>query len=67
MQSNWKNGHHTLTHIKNSSGAFCLQYDDGKIVSGHQDSTIKACALCVLLYGCVYTCAELSTCTSLCT
>ncbi len=50
MESNWKNGHHTLTkiecHSENSKGVYCLQYDEKKIVSGLRDNTIK-----VILYA----------------
>ena len=52
MESNWKNGHHTLTriecHSENSKGVYCLQYDSDKIVSGLRDNTIK-----VLIVFCV--------------
>ena len=69
MQSNWKNGHHSLTriecHSENSKGVYCLQYDDKKIVSGLRDNTIKVCVcVCVCVCACVRACAR--TCMHVC-
>ena len=59
MQSNWRNGHHSLTRIEcqseNSKGVYCLQYDDKKIVSGLRDDTIKVCVCYVYVHACTHT------------
>ena len=61
MQSNWKNGHHSLTriecHSENSKGVYCLQYDDKKIVSGLRDNTIKVCVR-ACMRACVRVCVR---------
>ncbi|CAK9298741.1 unnamed protein product [Gordionus sp. m RMFG-2023] len=45
LESNWREGRHSLRRIKcrseNSKGVYCLQYDESKIVSGLRDNTIK--------------------------
>ena len=44
LQSNWKNGHHTLTHIKcHSGGVNCLQYDDEKLVTAQLSGIAIKC------------------------
>ena len=58
MQFNWENGHYSLTRIKchskkDEEGVYCLQYDDKKIVSGHEDSTIKVCVYAECMCYCV--------------
>jgi WD40 repeat protein len=45
IENNWLKGEPNLQLIncrsENSKGVYCLQYDDGKIVSGLRDNTIK--------------------------
>ncbi|OXA63435.1 F-box/WD repeat-containing protein 1A [Folsomia candida] len=45
IENNWLKGDPNLQLIncrsENSKGVYCLQYDDGKIVSGLRDNTIK--------------------------
>ncbi|XP_065882894.1 uncharacterized protein [Dysidea avara] len=45
IESNWKCGRHKLTriqcHSEGHKGAYCLQYDDKKIISGLRNDTIK--------------------------
>ena len=41
LEANWRRGHYTLTRVETGSGVRCLQFDDIKIVTGHEDSTIE--------------------------
>lgn len=45
IENNWQNSHYDLKRIrcksKGAKGAYCLQYDDRKIVAGLRDNSIK--------------------------
>ena len=41
LEANWRRGHYTLTSVETGSTVWCLQFDDIKIVTGHEDNTIK--------------------------
>ena len=41
LESSWHHGEYGVTKINCDSAIWCLQYDNNKIVSGHEDGTIK--------------------------
>ena len=41
QEANWRRGHYTLTRVETGSFVWCLQYNYSKILTGHDDSTIK--------------------------
>ena len=41
LEANWRKGHYTVTRVQTGSSVRCLQCDDKKVVTGHNDSMIK--------------------------
>ena len=50
LKKNWQNAKYAVTETPCESPVRCLQYDDVKIVTGHDDSKIRVCVIQIYFF-----------------